>query len=296
MAITGPVVVRAADGIQWQASHREAEIGAVSTRPSTLFGFSDKDAGISLRASYRTSIRDFHSPRHKHTFDQVRYILSGAVKYGREVYGPETCLYLPEGVSYGPMQSYEDSVRTSVGLQFPGPSRIPYPTSADIARAREELSKLGKFEKGIFAWSDGRKQDSFEAIAERLMGEELSYPAPRYKDYVVMNAENYDWRPLKNTSGVFVKHLGYFNEVGPNIKILRMDPGASTNPGISSCQQVRFVVEGDVSYEGQAYNSVSCMYFPADKPYSATTTSSGAKLFIVQLASPSGEAPPYCVI
>src|SRR6266545_6274036 len=39
MAITGPVVVRAADGTQWQASHREAEIGAVSTRPSTLFGF-----------------------------------------------------------------------------------------------------------------------------------------------------------------------------------------------------------------------------------------------------------------
>ena len=95
MAITGPVVVRAADGMQWQASHREAEIGAVSTRPSTLFGFADKEAGISLRASYRTSIRDFHSPRHKHTFDQVRYILSGAVKYGRDVYGPETCLYLP---------------------------------------------------------------------------------------------------------------------------------------------------------------------------------------------------------
>lgn len=97
MAITGPVVVRAAEGTQWQASHREAEIGAVSTRPSTLFGFADKEAGISMRASYRTSIRDFHSPRHKHTFDQVRYILSGAVKYGRDVYGPETCLYLPRG-------------------------------------------------------------------------------------------------------------------------------------------------------------------------------------------------------
>ena len=67
MAITGPVVVRAADGTQWQASHREAEIGAVSTRPSTLFGFVDKEAGISMRASYRTSVRDFHSPRHKHT-------------------------------------------------------------------------------------------------------------------------------------------------------------------------------------------------------------------------------------
>jgi hypothetical protein len=50
MAITGPVVVRAAEGTQWQASHREAEIGAVSTRPSTLFGFADKEAGISLRA------------------------------------------------------------------------------------------------------------------------------------------------------------------------------------------------------------------------------------------------------
>jgi hypothetical protein len=51
MAITGPVVVRAAEGTQWQASHREAEIGAVSTRPSTLFGFADKEAGISMRVS-----------------------------------------------------------------------------------------------------------------------------------------------------------------------------------------------------------------------------------------------------
>ena len=46
MAITGPVVVRAADGMQWQASHREAEIGAVSTRPSTLFGFADKPENV----------------------------------------------------------------------------------------------------------------------------------------------------------------------------------------------------------------------------------------------------------
>jgi len=296
MAITGPVVVRTAEGVQWQASHREAEIGAVSTRPSTLFGFADKDAGISLRASFRTSTRDFHSPRHKHTFDQVRYILSGAVKYGRDVYGPETCLYLPEGVPYGPMQSYENSVRISVGLQFPGPSRIPYPTSAEIAKAREDLSKLGTFEKGIFAWADGRKQDSFEAIAERLMGEELSYPAPRYKDYVVMNAENYTWQPLAEAPGVFAKHLGYFNEVGPNLKIIKMEPGSATKPGFSKCQQIRYIVEGEVSYENQSYNSVSCMYFPAGKPYAGTATREGAKLFIVQLASPAGEAPPYCSI
>ena len=83
------------------------------------------------------------------------------------------------------------------------------------------------------------------------MGEELSYPAPRYNDYVVMNADNYDWRALKDTFGVFVKHLGYFNEVGPNIKILRMEPGASTTPGIGSCQQVRFVVEGEVWCEAR---------------------------------------------
>jgi len=101
---------------------------------------------------------------------------------------------------------------------------------------------------------------------------------------------------LTDTSGVFVKHLGYFNEVGPNIKILRMEPGASTNPGSAPCQQVRYIVEGEVSYEGEKYNAVSCMYFPANKPYSATTTSRGAKLFIIQLASPEGEAPPYCSI
>jgi hypothetical protein len=38
------------------------------------------------------------------------------------------------------------------------------------------------------------------------------------------------------------------------------------------------------------------MYFPAHVAYSGTSSSTGATLFVVQLASPDGDPPPFCVI
>ena len=45
-----------------------------------------------------------HSPRHRHTFQQVRFLVGGKMKYGREVYEAGDCLYIPEGAYYGPIK------------------------------------------------------------------------------------------------------------------------------------------------------------------------------------------------
>jgi hypothetical protein len=290
--IIGPVVVQGS--AQWwdeqNIKHR------APGRERNLFGFYDKERRIALRATNSTTDSSRVTPRHKHTFDQVRYTLRGATKLGREIYGAGVCLYQPEGVPYGPEDASVSDERVAVGMQFSGPSGIPHPHPKDLERARRELAQIGTFKGGIFSWPDGRKQDGHEACMVHITGRELVFPAPRYSDIVAMHTENYSWQTLDGGTGVLVKHLGYFNEAGPNIKMIKLDAGGSTPAGLAPCQQVRFVIEGEITYEGEHYTAVSCMYFPAHVPYSSTSSSTGATLFVVQLASPDGDPPPFCLI
>ena len=46
--------------------------------------------------------------------------------------------------------------------------------------------------------------------------------------------------------GLSEKHLAYFNECGPNVSLLHLEPGASTEKGALGCYQVRWVIEGEV--------------------------------------------------
>jgi mannose-6-phosphate isomerase-like protein (cupin superfamily) len=288
--LTHPVVIRGSESGWQETAHR------VNGRRGKNFGFFDQDRGIAIRAAVNVTRSSRTTPRHRHVFDQVRFILSGKVKYGREIYNEGDCIYLPEGVPYGPEDASVSEEKIGLTMQFTGPSRTPKPHPADLARAHKELEQIGKFEGGVFVWPDGHKQDGSEAVVERLMGDELKYPPPRYSDIVVMHSGNHSWQPLKGAPGVSVKHLGYFNEVGPNIKLVKIEPGASTQPGAVSCQQVRYIIEGEAIYEGERYQAVSCMYFPADAPYAATSSDSGATLLVVQLAAQNLDPPPYCVI
>jgi hypothetical protein len=294
LAFTGPLVepivvqdteVRSRDG-----GHRPPG------RKSKNFGFYDRERGIGFRAASTYTESSRYTPRHKHGFDQIRYIISGHAKFGRTVYGPGDCLYMPEGVTYGPEDCSVSPERIGLTVQFPGPTRIPFPHPNDTARAMSELAKIGQFDKGLFAWPDGRRQDGHEAATEYLLGHAISYPEGRYPDFVAMHSRAYPWMPLENAPGVFVKHLGYFNETGPNVKLLKLEPGASTPKGLAPCQQVRYVIEGDIVFREKSYVPISCMYFPSDVPYESTSSRSGATLLVVQMASVEGKAPPFCLI
>jgi hypothetical protein len=182
-------------------------------------------------------------------------------------------------------------------MQFQGPAHRPFFQRTEVQKGDIELLEAGgKFEKGLFIWPDGRKQDSAEAIREYLGKAKIVYPKARYDDFVVMHSNEYTWQPVDGVTGILVKHLGYFNEIGPNIKLVKMDAKSTTPAGKTSCQQVRFVVEGEITFRGEPYPAISCMYFPAHVPYPETTSATGATLLIVQLASADGHPPPWCQI
>ena len=294
MAITGPVIVPGENIAFGQVvGHRGGG------RKGKNFGFFDRAQGVCLNASMSVYTSERLNPRHKHDFDQVRYYARGGENYSKQVFGPGDCVYFPEGVSYGPTftaAGCDENVR--LGMQFQGPSKRPFFQRVEVQKGELALRELGGTfdDKGIFIWPNGRKQDSAEAIREYLGGKEIEYPKARYDDYVVMHSNEYPWSPLDGASGVAVRHLGYFNEVGPNIKMVKIDAGASTLPGTAPCQQVRYVIEGEIAFQGQSYSAISCMYFPAHVPYPATSSAKGATLLMMQLAGADGHPPPWCLI
>jgi hypothetical protein len=291
--ITRPVVVRQESGEKQGATHRGGG------RDSQIYGFFDPEHGIRMRAGITKYTTERFNPRHRHCDEAVRFYYRGAECYGRDVLQEGDCVYVPEGVYYGPSktaQGYSENVRIS--LHFPGPSGFPTPVWSEVMQATNEMKEkeVGKFEKGIFVYPNGRKQDAFEAVQEYIVGAKLKYPKPRYQNYIIMRHANYSWLPLDGVAGVDVKHLGYFNERGPNLKMLRMSAGAETPAGGAPFMQVRLVLEGEVAYEGENYGPVSCIFFPQDAPYAATTAVSDATLLVMQLASPGAQALPFCHI
>lgn len=291
--IDGPIIISEEEASGRNYTHR----GGGRLPGGRRYGFFDKEKGIGFSASMSVYSRERNNPRHKHDFDQVRFFPKGGENYGREVLGPGDCIYIPENCSYGPTftaEGCDENVR--INLQFPGPSRREYHHSYDIMRATEELSKIAKLENGYYRFPDGKNKDSYEAIIQHLTGKPVDYPPRRYSNYIVMHSNNHTWAPLEDRPDVSVKHLGYFNDVGPNIKLVKLAPGASLPSNQVPFQQVRFVLEGEIIYGERKYDAVSSMYFPANDTYPGIASQTGAVLFVVQIAWTDRKPLPFCLI
>jgi hypothetical protein len=266
-------------------------------RKSRHFGFFDRERGVAWLCGMTQYTRERLNPRHRHTFDQVRYYLKGGEKYGREAFGPGDVVYFPESIPYGPTSTadgFDGNVR--VTMQFMGPSRIPYHHIDDINQAQEDIKNHGRFEGGAFRWDDGHNQDSYEAVITHLTGEKPVYPEPRYNHFIAMHSDAFPWCPYGNgVEGVWVRHLAYFNEIGPNIKMLKIDPGAATPAAEAVCEQVRLLVDGEATYEGEDYSSVSGLYLPPNVPFGSIASKTGATFLVVQRAAQDGTSPEYAL-
>lgn len=178
---------------------------------------------------------DFNSPRHRHNFEQFRFQLDGAMDFARN--GKMTTGafgYFPEGASYGP-QSSNGSAVTGV-LQFGGASGSGYLSRTQVKAGQAELEKVGSFKDGIFQRNNDaegrRKSDAYQAIWEHHNGGTLQYPAPRYRDPVLLDPSHYEWVAIN--AGVWEKPFGVFTERRAEAGLFKLEPGSIlTAPGRS---------------------------------------------------------------
>ena len=201
------------------------------------------------------------NPRHHHNFDQIRMSLQGSLSIT-----PEKELaagwvgYFPEGTWYGP-QAPATAERITLVLQFGGASGQGFISTRQMQQGYEELSRVGKFDAGVFHRTDGphhekgsrKNQDAFEAIWEHVCGKTLAYPPPRYDEPILMNPAHFAWVDDRMQPGVARKLLGAFTERGTCIELLRLDAGARFAAGEANTRLLLFALSGAGEAAGERW-------------------------------------------
>lgn len=264
--------------------------------PTRNWYYPGSESERNLGAAQVVLLDDATQPRHFHSMDQIRYIVSGTMTYGHKLVAKAgDCVYFPESVPYGPLK-YDDG--EMFVLQWPGPSDVgKFISIKEMAMASKELLKNGgHFDTsrgGLFCHPDGRKQDGYEAIAEFMNGGPLEYSPPRYGSQIAMRPAEYPAAAVTGAPGVTAKHLGYFNDVGPNIKILDFAEGAQLPSATAQSQQVWDVIDGEISYQGASYARRSLLYVSPHAERGPVTAVKRTTMLVVHLRALDGTPMPF---
>jgi hypothetical protein len=261
-------------------SHR---VGTVEQR---RFPIETGMLGLNLSFSRDTVADGFFSPRHRHCWDQLRFVIDGSLSIGETDLEPGDCGYFPEAVPYGPQRQVGEA--TVLVLQFTGAGGLYYPTGDELAIALEKLRAAGgTFEGGRYHGRalDGSlvDQDGYEALWEAHTGCKLVYADPRYGDVVVMRSGSYEWLADQRHPGIDVKTLGCFTEHQTSVSLIRISAGAHLDTKRLAAPQIRYVLSGIVSCDGQEYPPGSCFWFPAGSSSHPLGSITGAELYAVSL-------------
>jgi hypothetical protein len=247
---------------------------------------------VNMDFKWASLSKDYGTPRHKHTFDQIRFQLAGLRQSDDGNMLPGDCAYFPEGVPYGPQQQEEDEI--GLILQFPGPSDLPYFTHEELNTARQKLlAEGGTFSGGVYTrvFPDGRKinKDSHQACTEYLIGAEIEFPRPRFGGPVVMRSDHYRWMPDPNLPGVDHKHLGTFGERRTGMRLMRLNPQAKVPAHVQDTAEIMYVIEGSITYDGKTWRGGRTetagvyMFAPHHSAVKEMSSETGAIIFTISL-------------
>lgn len=195
------------------------------------------------------------TPRHRHNFDQIRYVLKGKYPASpHKIMDEGSVAYFPESVHYGP-QDRPDGLEMMV-IQFGGASGSGFLSTPDREAANKRLESKGTFKDGIFTWVDDKGQkhnmDGSAACFEEATGQKLVFHPARYDDVVMMDPEGHAWMET-GTPGVQTKHLGTFTERNTVIRFIQVAKGATFATGSRDQIEVLFMSKGKVTVGGQSY-------------------------------------------
>ena len=209
------------------------------------------------------------TPRHRHNFDQIRYVLRGKYPVSpHKMMGEGSVAYFPESVHYGP-QDRPEGLEMMV-IQFGGSSGAGFLSTPEREAANTRLEAKGTFKDGIFTWVDDKGQkhnmDGSAACFEEATGQKMAFAPPRYDDVVMMEPAAYDWKPT-GIVGVSVKTLGTFTERGTGIGMMKLDADTTWNTGARSQIEVLFMSAGSIRVGGVTYgDKTGIELLPTDAP------------------------------
>jgi hypothetical protein len=246
--------------------------------------------GVQLEFSWNSYDTGYGTPRHRHTFDQYRFGLSGKRMIQDGFLEEGECGFYPEGVYYGPQMQEEPTV--GLGLQFQGLSGLPYLTHVDLRNATKALkAEGGTFKDGIYTkiLPDGRKinKDSHAACVEYLTGKKVDFPQGRFEKPIVMKPQGHPWIADRKFDGVEHKRLGTFG--GSGSRLMRLAPGAKIPAHQLEDAEIRYLIDGSITYDGKIWaggktkDLGTYMFIQAGAELSEMTSPAGGTFFIIEL-------------
>ncbi|MES2973782.1 MAG: hypothetical protein V4757_09235 [Pseudomonadota bacterium] len=196
--------------------------------------------------------KDFLMQRHRHNFEQIRLPLKGDMNIGERLMLNEGEVgYFPEGLPYGPQNDplgrAQPGERLQLVLQFGGASGCGFMSMDQRKAAWAELEKTGHFEGPNYHRPDGRVQWGLNAIWEKVFGERLKYPMPRYDHVVMADPKRFHWLSVRGAKGTQNRYLGAFSERRVWVEMVKQSAGAQWNVASDESRRLLFVLSGEGS-------------------------------------------------
>ena len=212
-----------------RAFHRDHPMGTVSF--NYLLTGSEPGSLENFRCILGRQEADFHMPRHRHTFDQIRLPLVGDMNLGEQGILHEGEIgYFPEGQTYGPQDDplgdAEPGERLQLVLQFGGASGL----GMSAGRGRGPASQ----------WPE----------SERRQRRAVKFPRPRYNNVVIMNPQHFNWLPLPGIVGVERKYFGSFTERAFWIEMINIYAGTEWVSSFEGARRLIVVLSGTAKVDG----------------------------------------------
>jgi mannose-6-phosphate isomerase-like protein (cupin superfamily) len=274
---TGSVLVCALDDIEWQriGKHRGPGLKMKS------LAFRDDGRGNNLWLSLSEMEDGWHSPRHMHNFDQIRYVLAGETCFTRWDLHAGECAYFPAGVHYGPQEQHGSALLLT--LQFPGAGGQYYLTPEQVeetvAQLRAEDPDFGKGGKGID--KDGRERDSYEIVWETHQKTPVSYPASGYDSPVLFDRSE----PLADghVAGGDVTLIGPVPSNGLQVLRIRSADSLRIAPSAPSRTEFWILEEGTAEVDGRELRPLSVIQLQAGAPACDVIVREPARFTVLRL-------------
>jgi quercetin dioxygenase-like cupin family protein len=173
---TDRVLIAELDDIEWQRTGKHRGPGL----KMKSLAFRTDGRGNNLWLSLAEMEDGWYSPRHKHNFDQFRYVLDGETGFTEWDLHAGECAYFPAGAYYGPQEQHGTAILFT--LQFPGETGEYYLTPEQVEDTVRQLRAsdptFGQGGKGFD--SNGRERDSYEIVWETHQKTAISYPASQF--------------------------------------------------------------------------------------------------------------------
>ncbi len=215
----------------------------------------------------------FQTPRHHHTFAQVKMTERGSSDLGLgQSIDAGDIGYFPHGAYYGP-QHKESCTILGVQFGFNGEHQRGKRWEEHRAEAMNRLKSRGRIEKGIFIETDPvtgetRERDSVDALYDEryqmLTGKRLVIGPAAYEAPIVMHPKAFSY--FQAGRGVELKHLGQFYDwPGPNgdvrISMVRLSDGG-TYTLRPDRPQIAWTLTPGLHVQGRSYPELTCLYSP----------------------------------